>query len=518
MRIGSELTMDRAMAGLAAHGDRVALIFGERTITYAELSASANRLARVLLGLGARCGDRVGVAFHNQPEFIVAYLACARAGLVVVPISERSVAPEVLFQLRDSCAIGLVGAADCLERIEPFLADLDLRFVVRDTGSGTGADGVLSLRELLATASSQPPEASPAPDDPFCVMYTGGTTGSPKAAIQTQASWGASMRAVVDAWKLTADDRHIIVLPMSHVAWFTAAAHLTVGARVTIMPCWDADQVLEAAAREESTTLNMIPTMLGDLLSAIDRGGTPTELPSLRLLTVAGSSMPLEMFHRARRAFGQVIGNIYGMTETSGPVTYLLPEHMRDETILSGGRPGLGVELAVLDADDQPVPGNECGEIGLRGPQVTLGYLNRPGETAEALAGGWFHTGDIGYVDAEGFVYIVDRKKDMIKSGGFNVYPKEVEEVLYRLEDIREAAVIGVPDDRWIEAVHAVIALREGSVLGKEDILAYCRTTLARYKVPKAVHLVDALPRTAVGKFDKLELRRRYGTLAAHAA
>ena len=518
MLTGQQLTMKRTMAGLADHRDRIALIFGERTITYAQLSETADRLAAVLTGLGAHPGDRVGFAFRNQPEFVFAYIASARAGLVVVPISERSVVDEVLFQLRDSGAVGVVGDAACMERVDAIAGELKLRFLVRDADGDTDATGAPTLRARLVAASAKAPDVSPASEDPYCVMYTGGTTGSPKAAVQTQASWGASLRAVVDAWKLTDADRHIIVLPMSHVAWFTVAAHLSVGARVTIMSGWDAERVLDTAAREGSTTLNMIPTMLGDLLCATERRGAPPELPSLRLLTVAGSSMPQEMFHRARRTFGPIIGSIYGMTETSGPVTYLLPEHMRDEMILSGGRPGTGVELAVLGPDNQPLAGDEQGEIGLRGPQVTTGYLNRPDETAVALAGGWFHSGDIGYIDADGFVYVVDRKKDMIKSGGFNVYSNEVEEVLYRLDDIREAAVIGVPDPRWMEAVHAVIVLREGAALGEAEILAHCRGALARHKVPKAVHVTSALPRTVIGKFDKQELRRRYSQLAAHAA
>ncbi len=373
------------------------------------------------------------------------------------------------------------------------------------------------LAGLTAAASPEPPRVELGPDDPFCVMYTGGTTGIAKAAVQTQSSWAACVETVVDMWGLTPEDRHVIVLPMSHVAWFTCAAHLHAGARVTVMPQWDPAAVLRTVAEERTTTLNMIPTMLGDLLGAVERAGE-TDLSSLRLLTVAGSSMPLEMFHRGRRAFGAIIGNIYGMTESSGPVTYLLPQDMREETILSGGRPGKYVELAVLGDDDRPTDGTEPGEIGLRGPQMTTGYLDRPEETAVALQGGWFHTGDIGYVDADGFVYIVDRKKDMIKSGGFNVYPKEVEEVLYRHPDVTEAAVIGLPDPRWIEAVHAVVVVREDAVVDAGALLEHCRGELSGYKVPKAIHLADSLPRTLVGKFDKRALRRRYTEQPASAA
>ena len=505
----TELVMGRLMERLRERGSSTALVVGEREVSYAELAETSDRLANALLGLGIRRGERLAFAYPNGAEIVACYMACAKSGIVGVPLAKRLTPEEAEFELRDSGAVAVICPEEWERRMLEGRRDRlpALQRVIRDE----------ELAGLLAAADPEPPAAELDPDDPFCVMYTGGTTGTAKAAVQTQASWGACVETVVDVWQLTPEDRHVLVLPMTHVAWFTCAACLHAGARVTVMPEWDPEAVLRTVAEQRATTLNMIPTMLGDLLGAVERSGG-ADLSSLRLLTVAGSSMPLEMFNRARRAFGPIIGNIYGMTETSGPVTYLLPEHMREETILSGGRPGTYVELAVLGDDDQPTDGTEPGEIGLRGPQITTGYLDREEETAEALRGGWFHTGDIGYVDADGFVYIVDRKKDMIKSGGFNVYPKEVEEVLYRHPDVTEAAVIGLPDPRWIEAVHAVVVVREGSATGAGELIEHCRAELSGYKVPKAIHLADSLPRTLVGKFDKRALRREYGEREATAA
>jgi acyl-CoA synthetase (AMP-forming)/AMP-acid ligase II len=513
MLSGDDLVMGRLMERLASRADRTALLVGGRHVSYGELAARSDRLANALGELGIRKGERVAFAYPNGDEIVVCYLACAKSGVVGVPLARRLTEEEAEFELRDSGAVAVICPGEWADYM---LGGRDrlpgLRHVIRD--GGDAADDV-DLAALLAAASPEPPAVELAPEDPFCVMYTGGTTGTAKAAVQTQASWAACVDTVVDVWAITPEDRHVIVLPMTHVAWFTCAAYLHAGGRVTVLPQWDPAAVLRTVAEQQITTLNMIPTMLGDLLTAVERAGE-TDLSSLRLLTVAGSSMPLEMFHRARRAFGRIVGNIYGMTETSGPVTYLLPQDMREDTILSGGRAGKYVELAVLGDDDRPTDGT--GEIGLRGPQITTGYLDRPEESAAALAGGWFHTGDIGYVDDDGFVYVVDRKKDMIKSGGFNVYPKEVEEVLYRHPDVLEAAVIGLPDARWIEAVHAVVVVREGAGTDAADLAGHCRAALARYKVPKAIHLAGALPRTPVGKFDKRALRREYGAREATAA
>jgi fatty-acyl-CoA synthase len=423
-----------------------------------------------------------------------------------VPLSDRSTVAELSHQLTDSGARTLLymdGLADQVAELPGAGVELDRLIAAEPTA------GVEDYEALLAGASGIVDIPAPRPESLFSVMYTGGTTGVSKAAEQTQRSWAASLRAVAEAWGLGEDDRHLAVLPMDHVSWFSTASILLVGGEVWVEARWDPDRVLAIVEREAVTTLNMIPTMFGDFLETLARAAAP-RLDSVRLVTVAGSPMPVEMYQRGEALLGPVMGCIYGMTESSGPVTFLLPEDLSVERLRSGGKPGRGVELAILDEAGRPTDGVEPGEIGLRGPQMTTGYLNRPDATAEAFRDGWFLSGDIGRVDEDGFLYIVDRSKDMIKSGGFNVYPKEVEDVLYAGGEVLEVAVIGLPDPRWIEAVTAVVVPRPGADLDAEGLRAFCREHLPGYKVPKAVHFEQVLPRTKVGKFDKRELRRRY--------
>jgi acyl-CoA synthetase (AMP-forming)/AMP-acid ligase II len=499
------VTLADVVERLPSHGNRTALVAGDASVTFAQLVADANRLANGLLGLGVAPGERFAFSFPNGIETVLCYLACAQAGIVAVPLAQRLTPAEVAAQLADSGAVGIAYDESRAEVVETGAAHVDhVAFAL----SGGGSSG-LAFRDVIERSRDIAPSRRPDPEEPCCVMYTGGTTGDSKAAIQTQRSWAASVETVVEQWRLQRADRHLVVLPMSHVAWFSTAAQLHAGATAILLDRWDPELVLDLVEREHITTLNMIPTMLGDLVEAVP-GGRPRNLSSLRQLTVAGSPMPEELFHRAHAAFGPVIGNIYGMTETSGPVSYLLPHDMQAERVRSGGRAGRYVELVILDDEGHVLAGTGSGEIGLAGPQVTTGYLNRPEETAAAFRNGYFLTGDVGFVDEEGFVFIVDRRKDMIKSGGLNVYPKEIEETLYTHPDVVEAAVVGLPDPRWIEAVHGFVVVRRGAAVSADELRAHCRERLSAYKVPKAIHFEEKLPRTPVGKFDKRALRARH--------
>jgi len=499
-------TLAEAMSGLAARGEAVALRWEGGQVSYAELSRRADRLASALLGVGLAPGDRFAFLLPNGSRITECYLACARTGIVAVPLSDRATLAELAHQLTDSGARTLLymGArAEVVAELPGAGVALDRLIAVEPTA---GRD---DYEALLAGADGVVDVPPPAPESLFAVMYTGGTTGVSKAAEQTQQSWAYSLRSVAEAWGLGPEDRHLAVLPMDHVSWFSTASVLLVGGEVWVEAGWDPDRVLAIVERHRVTTLNMIPTMFGDFLETLARAAAP-KLDSIRLVTVAGSPMPVEMYQRGEALLGSVMGCIYGMTESSGPVTFLLPADLSVERLRSGGKPGRGVELTILDEDGRPTDGAEPGEIGLRGPQMTSGYLNRPEATAEAFRDGWFLSGDIGRIDGDGFLYIVDRSKDMIKSGGFNVYPKEVEDVLYASGEVLEVAVIGLPDPRWIEAVNAVVVLRPEAEMGPDELRAYCRERLPGYKVPKVVHLERVLPRTKVGKFDKRELRRRY--------
>ena len=476
-----------------AADESLALLSEERRISYGELNAHSNRFALALLDLGLRAGDLFAFLLPNSPEMLYIYIACARTGIVGLPLSQRISGSELAFQVKDSGAVALLYGRDfaglVFERREE-LADLphllDEDFI-----------------HAVALSQTRALDIQVGAGDPFCVMYTGGTTGKSKAAVQSHKSWMCSLETSVEQWELSASDRHLIVLPMSHAAWYTAGATLLAGGSVTIVKHWDPQRVLEVIERNRITTLNMIPTMLNDLIGAFET--RTRDVRSVRLLTVAGSVLPIATYERSRAIFGEVIGNIYGLTELAGPVTFLLPSHMKEGKFRSVGKIGKYIEMALLD--DTGKPGDSSrGELGLAGPQVTTGYLNNPQETSNAFSGKWFKTGDVVEVDEDGFLCVVDRKKDMIKTGGFNVYPSEVEQVLYRHPGILEAAVIGVPDHKWSEALNAIVVLRPETRVSADDIIAYCRADLAGHKVPKAVHFALKLPRTRLGKFDKTQI------------
>jgi len=501
------IAIGQMIADQARFGERTALVAGGRRLTYAELLERAERLAAGLRELGVEPGQRFAFLLPNGFEIVTAYYGCALSGIVGVPLATRLTDEDLVHQLADSGAVAVLFDEQFASRVETVH---DRAPGVRHWIGFAAVPGAISPEGVLAGAA---PESSLGGavvdrlDDPFCVMFTGGTTGVSKAAIQTQRAWGACIADTVEQLGIEAGDRHAVVLPMTHAAWFTAAAHLAVGAETHLLERWDPVALLELTEAVRLTKLHMMPTLLGDLLTAL--GERPTDVSSVGLLSLAGSPIPLDLYRRARAAFGEVIANIYGLTEAAGPVTYLVPAELNEDRLRSGGRTGRYVEIEIADegADEE---GHTVGEVRLRGPQLTPGYLNRSEETAAAYEGEWFCTGDIGYLDEDGFLFIVDRKKDMVKTGGFNVYPKEIEEVLYEHPAVVEAAAFGVPDPRWIEAVTAVVVLDAPEAATAAEIVDFCRQRLSAYKVPKAVYLTDALPRTGFGKFDKRALQEQY--------
>lgn len=473
--------------------ESLALLSEGRRISYGELDAQVKRLAVALLGLGLRAGDLFAFLLPNSPEMLYVYMACARTGIVGLPLSQRISAAELAFQIEDSGARALLYGSDFAALVASRRAELShLEHLLSENFIEQVALSRASSLDIQLKAS-----------DPFCVMYTGGTTGQSKAAVQSHESWMCSLETSVEQWGLSASDRHLIVLPMSHAAWYTAGATLLAGGSVTIVKHWDPHRVLELVEKHRVTTLNMIPTMLNDLIGAFN--ASARDVRSIRLLTVAGSVLPIATYERSRAIFGEVIGNVYGLTELAGPVSFLLPAHMAGGKFRSVGRLGKHIEMTLLDDEGQSTT-SPRGELGLAGPQVSTGYLNNVDETRNAFSGKWFKTGDVVEVDRDGFLYVVDRKKDMIKTGGFNVYPSEVEQVLYRHAGVLEAAVVGVPDKKWSEALTAVVVLRPGPQFSADELIAYCRADLAGHKVPKAVHFALKLPRTRFGKFDKAQI------------
>jgi acyl-CoA synthetase (AMP-forming)/AMP-acid ligase II len=505
----------RAWAAAAErHADRIALISQDGLSTsYGELDELGNRLANALYERGLSPGDRLAVMLPNGPAIVQCYIATAKSGIVMTSLSMRMTAYELAAQLRDAKPVALIYDSARAELVQQALDQYTPELFVH---AHQDNERPIDPDLIHAGAASEAPDVEIDPEDPFCVMYSGGTSGVPKGVIQNHISWAWCIESVAERWQLAAEDLHVIAFPMTHVAWFTGASLLSVGGTSILWREWDAGRVLDTVERRRVTTLNMAPTMLGDVLDELDR--RPRDLSSLRLFTVPGAPLPAETYRRSRRWFGDILGNIYGMTESSGPITFLMPEEMADDHALSAGRAADGLELVLVDDDGKPVPLGTEGEVLLGGPQITRGYVSPLPEGDGSVRDGMLHTGDIGTLDEEGFLYIVGRKKEMIKSGGYNVYPREVEDAVMSHPGVLEAAVFGVPDPRWIEAVTAVVALHPGAEASADELVEHCRHYLSRYKVPKIFHFLEALPRTVIGKVDKRELQARFSDSARNNA
>jgi long-chain acyl-CoA synthetase len=476
--------------------DRPAVSCGGVTMTYAEMWQRCRRLAGGLRKLGLTSGDRVAVVGANCHRYLEIYQAVPGAGLSIVPLNARHTPAELRYALRDSSTrvlftgIGTQGLDDDVEHII-------------DLGDGYEA--------LLAGAPEADLAEDPAEDAVAGFFYTGGTTGASKGVMLTHRNLVSNATHFAMCWPFTPETRWLVAAPMFHAAGSIGilATVWNAGLQV-ILPAFDPAQALDLIERHGVTATLVVPTMLAALSD--EQIARPRDVASLRYLSHGGSPCATETLRRAHAAFSEAqLLHIYGATETS-PIATLMPH---EETLLdsprarSCGQPAVGVEVAVLDLDGRRLSTGEVGEIAIRGPNVMVGYWNKPAETKAALVDGWYRTGDLGYQDNEAFVFLVDRAKDMIVTGGENVYSTEVEDVLYRHPAVLEAAVFGVPDPRWGEAVHAVVVPR--SPVNEAELIAHCRESIADYKVPKAVELrTEPLPKSGAGKVLKRELREPY--------
>ncbi|MGW4355064.1 acyl-CoA synthetase [Nocardia sp. NPDC004582] len=499
--------------------DKTALVWRDRRESYADLDAAVNRVAHSLADRGVGQGDRVAIYSHNCREFVLLYFALARLGAISVPINFMLTADEVAFILEHCGAIGLIaedGLAGQAEAAVKQLGDSEIRLLGRiglaDLPAVTGWEEV-SAWETHPDASA--PEVFVADDDPIQIMYTSGTESRPKGAVLSSRALIAQYTSVVVDGRMSADDIEVHALPLYHCAQLHCflTPDLWLGATSILLPGPDPATVLRTIETERATKLFCPPTVWVSLLRHPDFDSY--DLSSLRKGYYGASIMPVEVLHElAERLPGVGLTNFYGQTELSPLATVLAPEDQLAKPG-SAGRPALNVETRVVDEEDNPVGVGVVGEIVHRSPQAMLGYWNDPAKTAEAFRNGWFHSGDLGVLDADGYLSVVDRKKDMIKTGGENVASREVEEVLYEHPDVSEAAVVGIPHPRWIEAVAAIVVARTGTEPDTAAVIAHCKQRLAGYKVPKYVTFVEALPKNPSGKILKRELRTRHAHLAA---
>ena len=481
--------------GAEKHASKIAICWGESEISYAALLAQVKQVAaRLQQDFGVKSGDRVALWVKNCPEFVPAVFGILSAGAVVVPINNFLKPAEVSYILNDSGANVLITDADLAAHYEVLKADRPSLGMLR----------VEEFAGLRTPDSGLPVPPARTESDLAALLYTSGTTGHPKGAMLTHGNFLHNVASCVAALDVREDERVVVALPQFHSFMFTVGTLLPMvgGAGILVLKTLHPFKtVLEDIARHRGTILPAVPSFFRALLAVPEFGRLP-----LRLCVSGGAPLPVEVFNEFTRKFPFPLREGYGPTESS-PVATVNPIKGVNKPG-SIGKPIPNVELSIRGDDGKELATGEVGEICIRGGNVMLGYWNQPEETAKVLRDGWLYTGDVGYADAEGYFFITDRKKDMLIVNGINVYPREIEEVIYQFPGVKEAAVVGVPDPRRGEQPLAFVAPAEGQTLDERALLQFVRTKLADYKVPKKVVFMPALPRNATGKILKTTLRQ----------
>jgi acyl-CoA synthetase (AMP-forming)/AMP-acid ligase II len=496
--------------------NKPALVMGEQSLTYDQFNRRVNRLASALLEMGLNKGDRVAVLTHNCIEYYEIYLALCKAGGVHCPINNL-LRPRELQQLaayiRPRFMIYDAEFSGAVQAV--FAAEDGPEFFIRINGdsSAPGQD----YEKLMAGGNEAEPEVEVRGDDVMSIFLTSGTTGRPKGAVRTHHHNCLNAYAAAVEVGLAPDDRVLLLFPFYHITYEDRFCHLLVGNTIVIRRegNFRPAEVLDLLAKHRITLCQFVPTMINSMLAEKDIESY--DLSSLRLIMYAAAPMPVELLKRALARFKCKFIQFYGQTETGPLTTILRPEDHRLEgspaeleKLASCGRPAIDFDARVVDREGRDVPIGEVGELVVRGEAVTRGYWELPEETAATIKNGWLHTGDFARMDDEGYFYIVDRKNDMIISGGKNIYPREVEEVLYQHQAVLEATVIGVPDEHWGESVKAIVVLKDGEQAEEQELIDLCKSTLASYKKPRTVEFWDTLPKSSTGKILKRVIREPF--------
>ncbi len=498
------------------HPDRPAWLQGDSTITFREAEARVNRLAHALLSLGGQAGDRVAMLLPNCYQGLETILAPMKAGMAVVPMNIRLHPSEHEYMMNDSDAFALVYAQEFSDHLAHVRGNLTS--VKHFICLGRGAAGDLTYDQVLDGQRETPPDSAIEPDDLAWLFYTSGTTGHPKGAMLTH----RNLITMAEQFLLCINparpgDVLLHAAPITHGSGISIFHHIAVGA-ASAFPAtrsFDPPRIFEAIQRYRATTLFLVPTMINVLLASPEKN--KYDLSSLHTIFYGGAPMYVEQLQSAVSTFGPIFVQLFGQGEAPMTCTSLpKEEHLAGDDpvklrrLASAGRETAAVRVRVVDDKDRDVPSGQMGEIVVRGDLVMKGYWRKPEATADTLRGGWLHTGDIGYLDEDGYLYITDRKKDMIISGGSNIYPREIEEVICRHPAVFEVAVIGIPDEKWGETVKALVVPRESMPVSEAEIIEHCRQHLASYKKPQSVEFLPGLPKNAYGKVLKRELRDRY--------
>jgi len=502
---------------LQRHPDKTALVDGNRRLSFRQLHTRVARLAAGLQQLGVQPGDRVAVLALNGGRYVETALAVWWCGAVLNPVNTRWSPAEITYALND-CSVRVLLVDDAFTALaREVVPQVSSLCATVHLGRQPVPEGLWNY-EALIDAAEPVEDARPDAEALAAILYTGGTTGFPKGVMLSHRNLWSSMVGRMAEVPNPGDFVTLLIAPLFHVAGLgRLIGQLIVGGTCVTLPAFQPETVLRTIGQEGITDLVMVPSMIQMLVDAPAFG--QHELSSLRRILWGAAPMALPLLERALAAFpGVEFIHAYGMTETAASVSVHrigeAPEERRGERIRSAGRAGYATEIRIADPEGREVPTGHAGEIQVRGPVVMMGYWNRPEATAQALQDGWLRTGDGGHMDAQGYLYVVDRLKDMIISGGENVYPAEVEEALGRHPAVAASAVIGIPDEKWGEAVHAVVLLREGAQASAEELRAHCRTRLGGYKCPKSIEFRSSLPLSAAGKVLKSELRKSHGSAA----
>ncbi len=489
--------------------DRVAFVIDGQSISYRELNRRINKLANGLLSLGLKKGDRVGLLFHNSLAYLESYLALYKAGLVWVRLNARLHSSEIKGMIEDSGALVLIHGPEFFETVEKISPEV--RWLIQK-GKGSGKD----YDDFLQKGSEQEPRVDVALDDLSDLWYTSGTTGAPKGIMLTHRNILTCTHLLLcDIYDITQEDKLLTVGALSHAGSVRILPFIIRGATNYLHSHFDPVKVFKEIEASKITDLSTVPTMLIGLMDNPER--PRFNLSSLKRITYAGSPMPVERIKEALKLFGPILDQSYGQAESIITITHLSrQEHIlnndpaRERRLASAGREYPGVQVKVVDEKDQPLDSGQIGEVITRSDLVMRGYWNQPDKTEEALRGGWLHTGDIGYVDEDGYLYLVDRQHDKIITGGLNVYPREVEEVLSAHRAVAQVAVFGASDPFWGETITATVVVREGSKATMEELMQFCKERLASYKRPKRIHFLKDLPKNLYGKVLRKELKKQF--------
>jgi fatty-acyl-CoA synthase len=496
----------------ASYGNQEALVHGDLRLSYAEVMQGIRRTGRALRALGLQPGDRVAFVMSDSLNLVNMMYGALWAGLTIVPLNARLQLDDHVYMVKDAGARALAFDGPKAERGHAILEQAGVEFAIATDAADVPSGGLL-LGDLVADQDGGPGAPEVDTEGECWIQYTGGTTGFPKGALHSHRTFLTAMLGCAFELDVQAGERHVHCAPLTHSGlayflpvWMRGGSNILLGG-------FHPEHLLDTIERERATSTLMVPTMLYVLLDLPGIGDR--DLSSLRTLAYGAAPMSRERLEQALDVFGPIFLQGYGQTEAPMQITVLNKrDHVlassRPEILSSCGRAVTISEVRIAGDDLSTLADGEVGEIVVRGPHVTLGYVNKPEETAEAIRDGWLCTGDLGRRDDDGYIYIVDRKKDMIISGGFNVYPGEVEKALSTHPFVAAACVIGVPDEKWGEAVKAVVVGREGTDPTPEDLIAFVKERKGSVMAPKSVDVVEEIPLTSVGKYDKQALRARY--------